>query len=180
VTVHIDYHVEIEKHYYSVPHALVKQRIEAHITGQLVSLYYQGQQVAIHPRSHQLGKHTTLDEHMPIAHQKQHQWSPQRLERWARDIGQSTEQLVTYFLHAKKHPEQSYRVCLGLLSLAKKYSPKRLEATCHRAIVTGITRLSSIRQILEKGLDSQPLPEIKPDKLIGINHQNIRGNHYYH
>jgi len=180
VTVHIDYHVEIEKHYYSVPHALVKQRIEAHITGQLVSLYYQGQQVAIHPRSHQLGKHTTLDEHMPIAHQKQHQWSPQRFERWARDIGQSTEQLVTYFLHAKKHPEQSYRVCLGLLSLAKKYSPKRLEATCHRAIVTGITRLSSIRQILEKGLDSQPLPEIKPDKLIGINHQNIRGNHYYH
>ena len=121
-----------------------------------------------------------LDEHMPVAHQKQQQWSPQRFEKWARSIGESTEKLVSQLLQAKRHPEQSYRVCLGLLGLAKKHSPQRLEAACHRALATGITRLAAIRLILEKGLDSQPLPETQSDLLSDIEHENIRGNHYYH
>jgi len=180
VRVHLDYHVAIEKHYYSIPHTLIKQQLEAHITGPLVTLYHQGQQVAVHPRSHHVGRHTTLETHMPVAHQKQQQWSPQRFERWARDIGHSTEKRVSQFLHAKKHPEQRYRVCLGLLSLAKKYSPKRLEAACHRALATGIMRLAGIRSILEKGLESQPLSATQTDRLIDIEHNNIRGNRYYH
>lgn len=180
VKVHIDYHVEIEKHYYSVPYALVGYKLEAHATGEQVILYHQGKQVAIHSRSRRLGGHTTLDIHMPVAHQKQQQWSPMRFEKWARNIGTSTEKLVIRLLSSKKHPEQSYRVCLGLLSLAKKYSPERLEAACHRALTMGVTRLKSIRSILSKGLDSQPIPETQPDLLADIEHENIRGNHYYH
>lgn len=180
VKVHIDYHIEVEKHYYSVPHCLIKQKLEAHVTGQLVTLYHQGKQVAVHPRNHRLGGHTTNEQHMPIAHQKQQQWSPQRFESWARDIGKSTEKLVIEFLQAKKHPEQSYRVCLGLLSLAKKYSPARLEAACHRGLWMGATRLKQITNILEKGLDKQPLPEVQLDLLNEIEHENIRGNSYYH
>lgn len=84
------------------------------------------------------------------------------------------------FLQAKKHPEQSYKVCLGLLSLAKKYTPQRLEAACYRALATGINRLKAIRTILEKGLDKQRLPEVQPDLLSEIEHKNICGNHYYH
>lgn len=179
VRVHLDYHVDIEKHYYSVPHTLIKQALEAHITGELVTLYHQGQCVAVHPRSHRVGCHTTLEAHMCLAHQKQQQWSPQRFEHWARDIGPYTEKLVSQFLRAKKHPEQSYRVCLGLLSLAKKYSSKHLEAACHHALTTGITRLAGIRSILEKGLESQPLPTTQPDRLVEIEHKNIRVNHYY-
>jgi len=117
---------------------------------------------------------------MPIAHQKHQQWSPQRFESWARDIGRSTETMVSQFLQSRKHPEQSYRICLGLLSLAKKYSPERLEAACLRALATGINRLQGITSILSKGLDSQPLPEAQPDLLADIEHMNIRGNHYYH
>jgi transposase len=180
VKVHIDYHIEVEKHYYSVPHSLIKQQLEAHITGELVTLYYQGKQVAIHPRSRRTGSHSTQDMHMPVAHQKHHQWSPQRFETWARDIGESTESMVIQFLQSKKHPEQSYKVCLGLLSLAKKYTPQRLEAACRRALATGINRLKPIRTILEKGLDKQPLPEVQPDLLSEIEHKNIRGNNYYH
>lgn len=84
------------------------------------------------------------------------------------------------FLQAKKHPEQSYRVCLGFLSLAKKYSPKRLEAACHRALWMGATLLKQITNILEKGLDKQALPEQQLDLLNEIEHDNIRGNGYYH
>jgi hypothetical protein len=117
---------------------------------------------------------------MPIAHQKQQQWSPQRFEKWARDIGKATEALVIEFLNAKKHPEQSYRVCLGLLSLAKKYSPERLESACERGLRMGATRLKQITNILDKGLDKLPLPEIQLDLLNEIEHKNIRGNGYYH
>lgn len=166
VKVHIDYHIEIEKHYYSVPHALIKKKPEAHATGQLITLYYQGVQIAVHPRSYPVGGHSTLDIHMPIAQQKQQQWTPERFESWARKFGKSTE--------------QSYRACLGLLSLGKKFTDKRLEAACYRALAIGVTRVNQVKAILEKGLDSQPLLEKQRDLLSDIDHQNIRGNHYYH
>lgn len=180
VKVHIDYHIEVEKHYYSVPYSLIKQKLEAHVTGQLVTLYHQGEQVAVHPRSHRQGAHTTIEAHMPIAHQKQQQWTPQRFESWARKFGDSTERFVIELMQAKKHTEQSYRACLGLLSLGKKFSDSRLEAACTRALATGITRVNQVKVILEKGLDKQSLPEKQLDLLSEIDHKNIRGNHYYH
>jgi len=180
VKVHIDYHIEIEKHYYSVPHALIKQKLEAHASGQLVTLYHQGVQVAVHPRSYREGGHSTIEAHMPIAHQKQQQWTPARFESWARKFGPSTEQFVIQLMEVKPHAEQSYRACLGVLSLGKKYSNKRLEAACCRAIATGVTRVNQVKSILEKGLENQPLPEKQADLLSEIEHQNIRGNQYYH
>ena len=117
---------------------------------------------------------------MPIAHRKHDQWSPHRFEKWAKDIGSSTEELVIKLLQSKRHPEQSYRVCLGLLNLSKKYSPARLEAASRRALHTGIMRLAGIRSILDKGLDRQPLPEVQLDLLGEIEHKNVRGNKYYH
>jgi hypothetical protein len=117
---------------------------------------------------------------MPPAHQKHHEWTPQRFERWAVSIGGHTEQLVSQWLGQRQHAEQSYRACLGLLNLAKTYTPQRLEAACHRALETGINRLSGISNILQKGLDQQPLPERQIDLLSDIEHTNIRGNGYYH
>lgn len=179
VRVHLDYHVEIDKHYYSVPYTLLKQQLEAHITGQLVTLYHKGQEVAVHPRSHRHGGHSTIELHMPLAHQQQ-QWSPERFERWAAQIGSNTEQQVRQLLQSKKHPQQGYRACMGLLSLSKQYSNERLEAACLRAIETGVSRLSGIKSILKAGLDQQPLPIKQPDLLASIEHSNIRGNDYYH
>lgn len=180
VRVHIDYHVEVDKHYYSVPYTLVKQQLEAQITGQQVILTHHNHIVAIHPRVNGIGGHTTNDQHMPVAHQKHQQWTPQRFERWAQDIGESTAQLVRLYLQQRKHPEQSYRRCLGLLSLAKQYSPARLNAASSRALATQVTSLKAISTMLSKGLDQQSLPTSQGDLLSEITHQNIRGHDYYH
>lgn len=179
VRVNIDYHVEIEKHYYSVPYHLVKKQLEAQVTGQVVTLKFEGNTVATHPRSYHAGRHTTQDIHMPKAHQKQ-QWSPERFEHWAKSIGPNTLALVQENLTSRKHPEQAYRACLGLLNLSSKYSKDRLENACQRALLTGAKRLKSIINMLNKGLDKAPIPEQQPDLLSAIEHQNIRGNGYYH
>tara|TARA_R110002124_G_C8941746_1_gene512743 strand:+ start:211 stop:1755 length:1545 start_codon:yes stop_codon:yes gene_type:complete len=179
VRVNIDYHVEIEKHYYSVPYNLVKKQLEAQVTGQLVVLKHEGNTVATHPRSYQAGRHTTQDTHMPKTHQKQ-EWSAERFEHWAKSIGPSTLVLIQEMLTGRKHPEQAYRTCLGLLSLSSKYSKARLENACERAITTGAKRLKNITNILKNGLDKTRLPEQQPDLLSEIEHQNIRGNDYFH
>ena len=180
VRVHLDYHVEVEKHYYSVPHALIKQKLEAHISGELVRLFHQGREVAVHPRSSQAGKHSTLAQHMPEAHRQHGQWTPARFEAWACQIGDETSTLVAQLLQSKNHPEQSYRACLGVLNLSKKYPHDRVNAACSRALETGIKRVAGVRSILEKGLDKQPLPQAQPDLLAEIDHPNIRGKGYYH
>ena len=117
---------------------------------------------------------------MPVAHQKHQQWTPQRFERWAHDMGEHTAQLVRLYLQQRKHPEQSYRRCLGLLNLAKQYSPVRLDAACKRALATNVTHLKAITNILNKGLDKQPLPNSQIELLSDITHENIRGQDYYH
>ena len=180
VRVHIDYHVEVEKHYYSVPYTLVKQRLEAHVSGQQVKLYHHGNLVAIHPRAYSAGRHSTNEQHMPEAHRKHQQWTPQRLEHWAAQIGKDTEALVKRYLAERKHPEQSYRRCLGLLNLAKQYSPERLNRACARALHTQVIHLKAIKNILSKGLEQQPLPNEQIDLLSAIEHQNIRGKNEYH
>ena len=179
VRVNIDYHVEIDKHYYSVPYSLAGKQLEARITGQLVMLQHGSQTVATHPRAYLPGRHTTQESHMPTAHQKQ-QWSPTRFEHWADSIGPHTLTLVQDYLMSRKHPEQAYRVCLGLLSLSSKYSKERLENACQRALATGAKRLKSITDMLKKGLDNAPLPGSQGDLLSTIEHANIRGNDYYH
>lgn len=112
-------------------------------------------------------------------HQKQQDWSPMRFESWAKDIGSSTTSLINIYLERRQYPEQSYRVCLGLLNLSKTYGKDRLEAACHRAIATNVTSLKSIKLMLNKGLDKQPLPQQQSDELEHITHSNIRGHTYY-
>ena len=68
VKAHIDYHVEVEFHRYSVPHSLVGLELEARITDALVEVLHRGQRVACHARSNRRGGFTTVDEHMPAAH----------------------------------------------------------------------------------------------------------------
>lgn len=180
VRVHLDYHVEVEKHYYSVPHALLKQKLEAHVTEQLVTIYHQGQCVATHARSYRQGSHTTQASHMPEAHQQQGKWTPEKFEQWAAQIGPCTERLIGIQLQSKKHPQQSYRACLGILSLSKKYSRERLEGACARAVETGLKRVKELTSILEKGLDQQPVQPHQGEQLQTIQHDNIRGHDYYH
>lgn len=177
--VHIDYHLEVDAHYYSVPYPLVKQTLEVRLSAHTVEIYQRGQRVASHPRSYLKGRHTTLPEHMPEAHRAYAQWTPQRLIHWAEKTGSATTAVVTAILRSRRHPQQGFRSCLGILRLAKSYGDGRLEAACQRAHALQAYSYKSIASILKNNLDQRPLPEpTSPPPLL--THPNIRGAHYYH
>jgi len=114
---------------------------------------------------------------MPKSHQKYLEWSPSRIIRWAESIGDYTGQLIEKILESRPHPEQGYRSCLGVLRLSKGYDPQRVESACKRACIIGSYSYKSVRSILEKNLDQQPLPE--ETQSPSIDHKNIRGQHYF-
>ena len=181
VRVHIDYHVEIEGHYYSVPYQLVKKQLDARITEHTIECLYKSKRVASHLRSLTAdGRHTTVREHMPKHHQQYGDWSPERLIRWAEKFGPSTARTITAVLSSRRHPQQGYRSCLGILRLGKSYSEERLEAACGRALLLGTHRYKSIESILKHGLDRKPLPEQQQELDLPEEHDNIRGPSYYH
>jgi transposase len=123
-----DYHVDADRHYYSVPHALVGQELWARFSAATIEVFHRTERVASHVRSYQHGVHTTLPDHMPRSHRAHAEWTPTRLIHWGASIGASTGAVVEHLLKSKPHPEQGYRACLGLLSLARQYGRERLEA----------------------------------------------------
>jgi len=177
--VSVDYHVEVERHYYSVPYQLLRQQVEVRITAQVVEIFHRGQRVASHLRSTLRGHHTTIAEHMPHNHREYLEWSPSRLTRWAQQIGPATAAVVEQILNSRAHPQQGYRACLGILRLGKPCSA-RLEAACQRALAIGALSYRSINSILKHGLEAQPLPATSASSTSPIAHANIRGAQYYH
>jgi transposase len=178
--VNIDYHVEIDGHYYSVPYALVKHQLDARLTTHSVELFHKGKRVASHQRSPHKGRHTTVTAHMPKAHQHQAQWTPQRLIRWAEKTGGATAQVVEAILASRPHPQQGFRSCLGIMRLGKRYGDQRLEAACHRAMRIGACSYKSIESILKHDLDRQPVLGQTETALCDVHHVNVRGPDYYH
>jgi transposase len=177
VRVHIDYHVEVDKHRYSVPHALVGQEMQARITSCVIEILHRGQRVASHVRNSRAGAFTTVTEHMPAAHRAHMEWSPQRLIHWGQDIGVATAVVVTRLLERHKHPEHGYRACLGLLSLAKRYGKARLEAACALALQIGTCQYRHVRDILANNRDQSP-PGAAGD-WVSPDHAHVRGPNYY-
>jgi transposase len=177
--VHIDYHIEVDGHYYSVPHALIKRQVEVRLTAETVECFLGAERVAAHPRSSIKGAHSTISEHMPKAHRAHLEWTPGRFLNWAIEIGPFTRDLVRILLEGRPHPEMGFRSCLGLLSLEKRYGRPRLEAACQRALLLAAPTRRCVLSILEKGLDSQPLPETDPETVAAPVHENIRGATYY-
>lgn len=175
--VHLDYHVQLFDGYYSVPHQLIGQLVDARVTATIVEIFDGGIRVASHKRSYQKGYVTTLPEHMPAHHQAVASWTPERMRSWATKVGPFVEEFVVALMSRKEHPEQGVRAALGTLSLAKKYTKERLNAACRRAVHHGSYSVRSIRNILEHNLETQPLQ--KPTvKSLG-HHENVRGPGYY-
>lgn len=177
VKAHIDYHVEVERHRYSVPHALVGQVLEARVTVAMVELLHRGQRVASHARNSRVGGFTTVAAHMPAAHRAHMEWTPQRLIEWGASIGPATAEAVTRLMAENKHPEHGYRSCLGLLSLAKRYGKPRLEAACMLALQLGACQYRHVNAILKNNRD-QTTPT-STDEWISPPHAHLRGPGYY-
>ena len=178
VRANIDYHVEVERHYYSVPYQLSGQQLEAHYTATTVEIFQGGKRVASHARSFALYRHTTLHEHMPKSHQAHLEWTPSRLIHWAETIGTATAEMVRQTLENKPHPEQGYRACLGIMRLAKTYSKERLEAASQRALQLQAFSYTSLHSILKHSLDRQ-LTLAAENSKPGPRHENVRGACYY-
>ncbi len=180
--VSIDYHIAVEKHYYSVPYRLLKESIDVRMTPTTIECFHKGKRVAMHKRSYKPG-HSTIHEHMPRAHQAYLEWTPERMHAWANKIGPNTGKLIKELIEMHKVPEQAYRSCLGILRMGKRYGNERLENAAIRALHIGAIRYKNIESILKSGLDQQPLS--KPDSesmatVPTILHENIRGSKYYH
>jgi len=175
--VNIDYHVEIDRHYYSVPYQLKGNVVDARITATTVELLFKGKRVASHARSYAPGRHTTLPAHMPESHKRYLEWTPSRIVRWAEKSGPSTGMLVKAIMEHRPHPEQGFRSCLGIIRLGRRYGQERLEAACTRALFMKAYSYKSVESILKNNLDGKELPDRSTGSLV--THENIRGNTYY-
>ncbi|WP_025127166.1 IS21 family transposase [Pseudomonas sp. PH1b] len=179
VRVHIDYHVEVDGHFYSVPYQLVKHQLEVRLTAQTVECFHANQRVASHLRSQHKGHHTTQTEHMPKSHREHAEWTPQRLIRWTEQTGPNTAGVIAYILERRIHPQHGFRVCLGILRLSKQHGEARLEAACQRALALGACSYKSLESILRQGLERLPLAQ-QNLPLLPDEHINLRGPGYYH
>ncbi|MDD4201061.1 MAG: IS21 family transposase [Eubacteriales bacterium] len=178
VRVNIDYHIELDGHYYSVPYQLVKEQLDVRFTATTIEALFKNRRVATHMRSYKRGAHITLAEHMPKAHQKYLEWTPSRILDWAGKNGPNTRELAACIIENRRHPEQGFRACLGIMRMAKRYSPERVESACGRALILKAYSYKSVESILKTNLDKQNLPETHTPKKPII-HYNIRGKEYY-
>jgi transposase len=177
--VNIDYHVEVERHYYSVPYQLVREQVDIRFTSTTVEILFKNRRVASHKRSYVPGAFTTITEHMPKSHQRYLEWTPSRIMKWAAKNGPSTERLVTSVMESRPHPEQGFRSSLGIIRLANHYSPERLEKACTRALAIKGYSYKSVKSILKNNLDQQPFLFAHPEDTPSPLHHNIRGKGYY-
>lgn len=174
----IDYHVPVDGHFYSVPHAYIKCMLDVRITSQTIEFFSKGERIISHQRSPYRGGHTTVYEHMPRSHQRYVDWTPRRLISWARKTGDATAAVVEGILEERPHPEHGFRACMGIMRLAKNYGDDRCEAACRRALQIGSLHYKSVKSILKRGLDQLPLP-LPEEDVVPIEHENIRGAGYY-
>lgn len=177
----IDYHVEFDRNYYSVPYQLVGEKVEVRATRRVVEIYSKSTRIASHPRSPGRGQYVTQAEHRPAAHRAHAEWSPTRLIAWGEKTGPATGRVVSQILKNRPHPEQGYRSCLGLLRLSKQHGPERLERACLRAERLSAFSYKTVKNILTSGLDRLELQEKDTGGGAGLlpAHENIRGAAYY-
>ena len=116
----MDYHIEVDRHHYSVPYQLVRELLDVRITDSIVEILNKNQRVASHVRSYEQGEQTTLIVHMPKSHQKYLEWTPSRLLSWAEKNGTNTNRLFKKIMKKKTHTEQAFRSCLGIMRLEKR------------------------------------------------------------
>jgi transposase len=174
----LDYHVEVESYYYSVPHALIRAEVDVRITSRTIEVFHRGRRIAAHERRYGGRRHGTDPEHMPSSHRRYAEWTPDRFRRWARTIGPSTEALITAILAHRPHPEQGFRTCLGILRLYRGIAPSRAEAVSARALDIGATTYKSVTSILANNLDRVAARQDRGEPTL-FDHPNVRGPRYF-
>jgi transposase len=174
-----DYHVEIDQHFYSVPHALVRKQLEAILTASTIEILHGGVRVASWARSYEAGKKSTDPMHMEIAHRHFAEWDSELELSWALSVGISTHAFLQVVFSKAPHRDFSYRWANSMKSLSREYGHERLEAACKRALEIGATATRNVRSILKNNLDQQVSKDAMAQE-AAFDHDNIRGADYYH
>ncbi|MCL4369146.1 MAG: IS21 family transposase [Actinobacteria bacterium] len=177
--VNIDYHVQVDGSFYSVPHQLARREVEVRLSARVVEVFHAGHRVASHARSLTRGAYVTAPEHMPASHRAHLEWTPSRLIGWGASVGPSTGALIAGILERRPHPEQGYRACLGLMRLGREYTPDRLEAAAARALAIKAFSFRSVKNILARGLDRVVLSSEPEPGVVPLFHEHVRGPEYF-
>jgi len=175
----LDYHVDVDRHYYSVPYRFAKEQVEVRLTAHSVEIFMRGERITAHLRGSGNGKHTTLPEHMPSSHRRYAGWTVERIQRDAATISPAAGALCTRILEERAPPEQGFRACLGIVRLVKAFGRERVEAACAPALEIGARTYGSVKSILDNNLDRHTPPQHALDNQA-IEHRNIGGAVYYH
>ncbi len=179
-TANIDYHVEFDHRFYSVPYRLVRQKVEVWATATTIEIYHRHRRVASHVREYGRRRYITDPAHRPASHRAHLEWTPSRLIKWAGTISPAAAAVTERILLSKPHPEHGYRACLGLMSLARRFGPERVAAACARALAINAPTYTSVKSILAQNLDRQPLPSVQLALIPHPPaHENLRGATYY-
>ena len=177
-TVNIDYHVELDNNFYSIPYQLVYEHVETRRTASVVEVWFKGKRVTSHPRLKGQGRFETKPEHMPRSHREYLDWTPSRLIHWAETMGPVTRRFIAEILKRRSHPEQGFRACMGILRLSQKFGEQRLKAACLRAEALSSYSYRTVKNILSSGSDRLKV-ERELDEVVHREHENIRGASYY-
>lgn len=177
--VNIDYHIELDGHYYSVPCKHTRETVDVRFTNSTVEIFVKGVRVASHARSNKKGKHTTVKAHMPKSHREYADWTPERILDWARKVGPATRALVEGILESRDHPAQGFRSALGVLRLSKEHGTVVLENACLKALKMQSFSYRVVRSILDRGLAATPAVLSKNSAPSNETHENIRGPSAY-
>jgi transposase len=173
-----NYHIWFGKHYYSVPYRYAGREVDVRASSTLVEVLCDNRRIASHLRSPRVGGYTTISEHMPPAHQAYgDKWPPERLVSWAAEVGPNTRDLVRIILEKAAHPQQKYNSCQGIIKLKSRYGRERLEMAAKRAVKCNATSYQSVKSILDRGLEKEPIRETP--QYVPSGHENIRGGGYY-
>lgn len=176
-TVQFNYHIAVDKMYYSVPYQYIKDKVDVRITETTIEIFYHHNRIASHRHLHgRSGQYSTVMEHMPPDHQKYLEWNGDRFRRWADSIGINTRKVVDAILTSGRVEQQTYRSCMGLLKLAEKHSPSKLEEACLRALLYSRTpSYKSIKNLLAAMKeDSDPVSQ-NPDSISSETQSQARG-----
>ncbi|SPL62510.1 IS21 family transposase [Ochrobactrum soli] len=174
----IDYHIELHKHFYSVPYRFARSEVEVRYTIRTVEIFLRGERIAVHMRGSGNGRHTTITAHMPPNHQRYKEWTPSKIRGEASRIGPMLRILVDQIIKSRAHPEQGYRACVGIIGLERRFGADRLDAAAQRALEFQVLNYPGIKSILEKELDRIPRSDQSGQE--PIQHANLRGSAYYH
>lgn len=175
--VNIDYHIQLEKCFYSVPYQLAGKEVEARYSDYTVEVFYQNKRVAVHNRSYRPGAYSTKEDHMASAHKVYAEWTPSRMINWSKNYGEYTQELIKAILESRPYPEQGFRSCMGVLNHAKDIDSAIVEQVSKKMIGLHTYTATSFKSILKNKTytKQKPTVAITPDS----HHINVRGEDYY-